>query len=1037
MIREQRAWSLGLALFFVAALWACSDETSPGPILCSDDSDCPEGMSCLDDICRTDCVTSTDCPEGMQCISGHCLTPCTGDSDCPPGEECENGFCQPVQVQDGGDGDGDGGINQCIDEDGDGYGDNCALGDDCDDSERTTHPGAPEVCHDNIDNDCDDLTDEADCGCERGDRRACYTGSIETKGVGLCRSGIMICGDDKEYGDCMGEQVPVDEVCDLEDNDCDGSTDEDLYNACGVCPEPGEPDPLVEICGDGLDNNCDDQVDENCSCDPNCQCDQGGSGSNCECHPPVGQPCYSGPPHHLGKGICVGGTHDCVPQDDDYVWTACEGEVLAGVECDGDLADGQDNDCDGFIDEDCLPDLDNDGYRPPEDCNDNDPEVNPGEVESCNGIDDDCNGIVDDGVTNACGTCGAVPDEVCGDGLDNDCDGSVDEMCGGCSGTEEKQCYRGPDGTQGIGTCQSGLMTCIDGEFWSECIGDVIPEPEVCDGADNDCDDEIDELWAIGSNACGFCDSTEVCDGVDNDCDGWTDEGVANPCGECAETPLEVCDGVDNDCDGLTDEDVLTACGTCPDVACYEQEWDTPGHCDDPHRECNGTEPDPGDPDSITLGQGTSTTPFIYVAVNAQDEVAKLDTVTGEKIWQVPSHGDDPSRTAVALDFSVWVGNRGSGSINNPDYSNGVHLDADGNLICRVDAIGRCRGVAIDGDGNVWFGTWEGQTVYKVHGTNVNDTDCAAPPCCEVLDTINVGTSIYGLAVDGNGYLWSASGTAHTHTTNNTIRLNTATGAFDLVSNPSWYGIAISPVDGKIWYGNWWGTGCVHSLEPNPPYTVANSAVCGGNVTGVTVDRFGYVWASSHNQNKLFKINPDDGSILCDLDVPMTGPGATDARGVAIDSEDKVWVVQRLGGYAHRYFPDCTFDATFEVESGSGMYTYSDMTGMQLRIVTTREGHWIQNFDTGYEFPIWHSANWEATTPPGTAVTLTFTSADSEAELVTNPSPACGPFSAPPADLSACAGLQGHRWLSVDVHLTTNQDGVRPTFSGLSVLWSY
>ena len=170
--------------------------------------------------------------------------------------------------------------------------------------------------------------------------------------------------------------------------------------------------------------------------------------------------------------------------------------------------------------------------------------------------------------------------------------------------------------------------------------------------------------------------------------------------------------------------------------------------------------------------------------------------------------------------------------------------------------------------------------------------------------------------------------------------------------------------------------------------------------------------------------------------VPMVGPGATDARGVAIDAAGKVWVANRLGGYANRFLADCSHDGTFEIDDGAGTYTYSDMTGMQLRTVTTREGHWIQNFDSGYDSPSWHSATWEATVPANTAVTVSFVAAASEAELITNPSPVCGPFDTSPADLAACPGLQGLRWLSADVQLSTTQDGVRPTFSNLQIYWS-
>jgi len=49
-------------------------------------------------------------------------------------------------------------------------------------------------------------------------------------------------------------------------------------------------------------------------------------------------------------------------------------------------------------------------------------------TEKCDGYDNNCDGTVDEGVKNACGQCGPVPEEVC-DGNDNDCDGEVDEGC--------------------------------------------------------------------------------------------------------------------------------------------------------------------------------------------------------------------------------------------------------------------------------------------------------------------------------------------------------------------------------------------------------------------------------------------------------------------------------------------------------------------------------------------------------------------------------------------------------------------------------
>ncbi|MEZ4465508.1 MAG: MopE-related protein [bacterium] len=74
----------------------------------------------------------------------------------------------------------------------------------------------------------------------------------------------------------------------------------------------------------------------------------------------------------------------------------------------------------------------------------------------------------------------------------------------------------------------------------------VQPEAEICDGADNDCDQQVDE-------GCGDC-VAEVCNGDDDDCDGTIDEG----CPACEPRP-ELCNGLDEDCDGMADE----GCADC------------------------------------------------------------------------------------------------------------------------------------------------------------------------------------------------------------------------------------------------------------------------------------------------------------------------------------------------------------------------------------------------------------------------------------------------------------------------------------------
>ncbi len=304
------------------------------------------------------------------------------------------------------------------------------------------------------------------------------------------------------YGPCVPCETA--ERCDLLDNDCDGETDEGVFECeshCGVgealCLD-GEltacdaPEPSEEICN-YVDDDCDGLVDEyqrnacdQCGPVPDEKCD----GEDNDCDGDIDEDLVDSCQTVCGSGaaICAGGSWHC---------TAPKPKAEA--------CNGIDDDCDGQVDEGlscgCSEPLL--GALLP--CA-TDPLVCGQGWSRCECETDECTNLIMTPCQAMCAydpggpgpdcdpTLGAPTLELCND-FDDDCDEAIDEDLFAV-------CYTGPPGTQGIGICQEGEAICqhgqwgwdLDGEFVPGlCNDEVLPqETDHCNGADDDCDGVAD-----------------------------------------------------------------------------------------------------------------------------------------------------------------------------------------------------------------------------------------------------------------------------------------------------------------------------------------------------------------------------------------------------------------------------------------------------------------------------------------------------------------------------------------------------------------
>lgn len=456
------------------------------PGQCNEDRMCPVGQTCNfttyicsgSDPMELPCADDAACEGRGYCIEGECRNvDCRVDDHCDPGETCTaQNRCIAR-------------IAECVDGDGDGYGQGCDLGADCDDGNRDANAGVTEdgdtLCDDGVDNDC--------------------------------RGGDTVCGEVDGDGDGVTDKA----------GDCDDGN-------ANVNPNVNET-PY-----NGVDDDCDADTR-----------DADVDGDGYEATEVGGEDCNDRAPHINPEARDVAG--NMVDEDCDGMDRVASGEDGDGdgvSEADGDCNDQNEAVRPGAaevpyngIDDDCAVetrdnDLDADGFQHPQDCDDNNAAVNPNADEvGYNGLDDDCNAETPDGDADGDGFPGGPGGTDCNDdaaavnpmaaevpynGADDDCNPATREDDLDSDGVLRAEDCADDDAEVNPNVVENFSVNCDDGVD-NDCRGgDVACNEDVADADGDGVEDALD----CAPNDANIPGPAEIVNnGVDDDCDPATPDG--------------------------------------------------------------------------------------------------------------------------------------------------------------------------------------------------------------------------------------------------------------------------------------------------------------------------------------------------------------------------------------------------------------------------------------------------------------------------------------------------------------------------------
>jgi DNA-binding beta-propeller fold protein YncE len=492
------------------------------------------------------------------------------------------------------------------------------------------------------------------------------------------------------------------------------------------------------------------------------------------------------------------------------------------------------------------------------------------------------------------------------------------------------------------------------------------------------------------------------------------------------------------------------------------------------------------DTGGVTIGIETFESHFIWVANTGDGTISKVDTRTHQEVARYLTGPDgrrnDPSRTSVDEMGHVFVGNRegqtvtkissdgtscpdrnGDGTVRTSSGPSDVLPWMEDECILwnvRVAGGGLIRAVAaqpaqvFDDDvrqdipASVWIGGWQG-TVWKLDSAT-------GQTVIETQSPVNN----YGFALDRKGNLWISGsssipkiGRIDTHQCIDNMSCNVAactnegddTCVKQTISLPNGlvpYGITVDYKQ-RVWFGGNSISRYDASLAVGARFTSIQAVAF---VHGIAADNKGWVWGAGMRAG-VVRANGDDPT----QHTIVAETVGLSSKGMAVDLDGNIWAINQSHSTATVITPGAALqDHSVIQHAASGFvapYTYSDMTGTQLRFATNPTGTYQRVFEGCPESPdipetLWDELRWEVDTPTGTSATFSVRTTATVAELSAETwmEVAEVPSSTSPYDMATpleAAGMQGARIIEVKVQLKTGRDAqdnvTAPTLRRLEV----